>query len=294
VFSTRTTTAQAKLFVYLEPVSRITKRCTTLFVDRNNQTNTIKNMKALLIAAALVICLVSVQANYGFGNQRCRQLRNKCDRCNNRNRARGACNAVCNRADRVCDRDDILVGSSTTSSTTASTTSSTTTETTTSPYTSTTSAYTSTTSYYPDYYSSSSTTTDSSGLGGYFGNRRPIHRGRRPHGRRPDGRVVVQPVERENNNNRDSGCSGLFGCLLNGGSGSNSGSGILGGSGGLGGLSELLGGGSTTNTNKNNNNNGGSILRNLGGGGGGPLGINLGGGNNGGLFGGGLSNLIGK
>ena len=93
--------------------------------------------------------------------QRCRQLKNKCDRCYKRNRARGACNAVCNRADRVCDRDDRLLGSSTTSSTTASTTSSTTTETTTSPYTSTTTEYTSTTSYYPtDYYSSSSTTTD--------------------------------------------------------------------------------------------------------------------------------------
>ena len=121
----------------------------------------------------------------------------------------------------------------------------------------------------------------SSGQKGYFGNRHPAPKGRRPHGRRPDGRRVVEPKERENNRDRDSGCSGLLGCLLNGGSGS----GILGGSGGLDGL---LGGGRTTRPTINTRrvNNGGGILGSLGGGGGSLLsGIGLGGG---------LSSLIGK
>ena len=52
--------------LYLSCIHILLQRCTTLFVDRNNQTNTTENMKALLIAAALVMCLVGVQANYGF------------------------------------------------------------------------------------------------------------------------------------------------------------------------------------------------------------------------------------
>ena len=52
--------------LYLCYIHILLQRCTTLFVDRNNQTNTTENMKALLIAAALVMCLVGVQANYGF------------------------------------------------------------------------------------------------------------------------------------------------------------------------------------------------------------------------------------
>lgn len=200
-------------------------------------------MKSLVIVAGLIACVAVVNAQY-FVNNKCRMWTKRCNSCESR------CASICDKKDRVCS--DVISGSSTT--TTQSTTSS---YTTTSPYSTTsdysTTTYYSTTSYYPDY--TSSTTTDSSGFGGYFNNNKrrggnskgnkkhdrdqhdrkhhggPHHGGPHHHGdshhrdRRPDGRVIVQPVEPQ--------CNGI-GCLIGGSRG------------GLFGIGRLFGGGSPT------------------------------------------------